>query len=81
MTAPPIKLTVATCNKKRRYSDEYAARAAAQILCQQTQQPRAGVYPCELCRGWHVTSDAARKYRVTADDLFLNPSYKERRTT
>lgn len=76
MTAPPPKKRVADCTRKRRYSDEFAARAGAQIFCQETGQAQIGIYQCDLCSGWHLTRDAARKFRVTATELFLQPSYK-----
>jgi hypothetical protein len=39
------------CWNKRRFADEYAARALAMDL------PTTGyVYKCQHCNGWHITS-------------------------
>jgi len=57
MTAPPKKKNVVTCETKRRYADEFAARAAA-MESLELHPPESGalwIYPCALCRGWHLT--------------------------
>lgn len=77
MTAPPPKQRVVNCRKKRRYSDEFAARAGAQLFLEQVGDNAIGIYRCDQCGGWHMTHHAARKLRVTREDLFLQPSYKE----
>jgi hypothetical protein len=73
MTAPPIKLPLLNCRKKRRFSDEFAARAAAQERLQQLgQKDGLSVYRCVHCRGWHLTSKrgAPRYLRVTDTDVY-----------
>lgn len=57
------------CEGKRRYSDEYGARAAGQ--CPQVEnQVKLYMYPCELCRGWHLTRNKQRKERFDVDYKF-----------
>lgn len=73
MSAPPIKTVVRNCQKKRRFSDEYAARAAAQERLQKLgQKDGLSVYRCPLCAGWHLTSNkrAARYWRVTDTEVY-----------
>lgn len=44
------------CLRKRRFPDEYVARASAQTTLQ--SNPDVGqlfVYQCPSCRGWHLT--------------------------
>lgn len=61
------KLVVAierSCEHKVRYSDEPDARAAGAIDSAK-HQVAMWVYPCKICRGWHLTksrqNDKARK--------------------
>lgn len=74
MTAPPVPYDVATCQRKHRHPDEFTARASAQY-CLETHEPNRKslwVYPCPVCRGWHLTkrrNDVALK--VTRDALVL----------
>lgn len=80
MTAPPIKLPLRNCIKKRRFSDEFAARAACQERLQQLgQKDGLSVYHCPHCNGWHLTSKrgAPRYYRVTDTDVY--PTLTERK--
>lgn len=73
MSAPPIKLVVHNCEKKRRFSDEFAARAAAQERLQQLgQKDGLSVYRCPLCAGWHLTSkkNPGRYWRVTDTEVY-----------
>lgn len=73
MSAPPIKVVVRNCEKKRRFSDEFAARAACQERLQQLgQKDGLSVYRCPLCAGWHLTSRKGqpRYYRVTDTDVY-----------
>jgi hypothetical protein len=42
------------CEGKRRYPDEYVARAMAQIQQELNSLPLY-FYPCKICRGWHLT--------------------------
>lgn len=42
------------CEGKRRYSDEYGARGAGQCL-QKENSVKLYLYPCQLCRGFHLT--------------------------
>ena len=73
MSAPPIKLVEFNCSKKRRFSDEFAARAAAQERLQQLgEKDGLSVYRCPLCCGWHLTSSktAPRYFRVTDTEVY-----------
>lgn len=75
MTAPPLKRTVANCRNKRRYSDEFTARAGVQIFLQHNtnENDRAWVYHCPECGGWHMTSKSkGRKWLVTRTLLFCD---------
>lgn len=81
MSAPPIKVAVRNCQAKRRFSDEFAARAAAQERLQQLgQKDGLSVYRCPLCAGWHLTSKkkAPRYFRVTDTDVY--PTLTKERT-
>lgn len=65
-----------SCLDKRRFSDELTARAFCQLECERggKSKPAMGVYPCETCRGWHVTNNPkSRKYTVTATEMFCDP--------
>jgi hypothetical protein len=43
-----------SCESKKRYADEYAARAAGcRHMVGGAQQ--LFIYKCKLCRGWHLT--------------------------
>jgi hypothetical protein len=69
MTAPPLKRPVLTCQRKLRWSDEFAARAAAMHRLEQPDQPldRLWIYRCPMCAGWHLTSKRqATSMMVTA---------------
>lgn len=73
MSAPPIKTVVRNCQKKRRFSDEFAARAATQSRLQEIgQKDGLSVYRCPLCAGWHMTSNkrSARYWRVTDTEVY-----------
>lgn len=80
MTAPPLKKSPANCIKKRRYSDEFAARAAGQSLLQQKgQKDGVGIYRCPHCDGWHLTSKRRPAY-WTVTDTNVYPTLKEKAT-
>lgn len=69
MTAPPLKPAQATCLKKRRFPDELTARAAAMWSIASSDVKRLWVYPCALCKGWHLTSKSqGRRWLVTEDN-------------
>ena len=73
MTAPPLKRTVLNCRNKRRYSDEFTARAGVQSFLQYeaNENDRAWIYRCTECGGWHMTSKSnGRKWMVTRSLLF-----------
>lgn len=73
MAAPPIKQVVFNCLKKRRYSDEYGARAAAQSRLQCIGwMDGLAVYRCPDCAGWHLTSQphAPKYFRVTDTEVY-----------
>lgn len=62
------------CTDKRRFPDEPTVRAAAQIECEHGSTNRKGemwVYPCETCRGWHLTNKpSGAKRKVTLEHLY-----------
>jgi hypothetical protein len=70
MTSPPLKKEVAVCQKKRRHPDELTARAAAMDAIQRNRNAdKLFVYPCQHCRGWHLTRFPIGEGRmVTADN-------------
>lgn len=73
MTAPRLKGHAATCAGKRRHPDELTARAAAVRVL---NHPKAAtsilyVYPCPVCRGWHLTKrERGNGTPVTPDNPF-----------
>jgi hypothetical protein len=72
MSAPPLKVNVRNCLNKRRYSDEFAARAAAQASIKRHGNAQAlWVYQCTECRGWHLThkNQKTRRTMVTSMEL------------
>ena len=86
MSAPPkvierarqqAKAVQWSCHRKRRFSDELTARAAAQIEIEHRSTRRDGemwVYPCETCRGFHLTNrPSGAKRKVTLEHLFPPP--------
>lgn len=54
------------CENKQRYSDEFGARAAG-LLYQKKNTVKLYLYPCDLCRGWHLTKRPQRKDRYHVD--------------
>lgn len=54
------------CEGKRRYSDEFGARAAGQCL-EVENSVKLYMYPCEVCRGWHLTKTKQAKDRHDVD--------------
>lgn len=72
MSAPPVKQVILNCENKRRFSDEFAARAAAQERLQKIgQMDGLGIYRCPHCKGWHLTSRTVPRYfRVTDTDVY-----------
>lgn len=77
MTAPPLKKSVATCQKKRRHPDELTARAAAMVAIEINKNADTlYVYQCKHCHGWHLTRFQIGIGRmVTAD----NPVHQGRK--
>lgn len=68
MTAPLrrsgilVSTIVGSCSRKQRYSDEFGARAAGQLFGTKSNI-KLYVYPCNLCKGWHITKrPQSRKY-------------------
>lgn len=68
MTAPLrrngtlVSTIISGCSRKQRYSDEFGARAAGQVFGSKNSI-QLYVYPCGLCRGWHLTKrPQSRKY-------------------
>lgn len=58
------------CLKKRRYTDECQARAAAMdSLERHPGEDKLYVYRCNCCAGWHLTkSNHGRKFLVTVNN-------------
>lgn len=75
MTAPPKKKTLVNCEKKRRFSDEFSARAGVMgHLSNRADVPALWIYKCGFCLGWHMSSKpTSRKNKVTKDEAFLEP--------
>ncbi len=48
------------CDHKQRYPDKKAARTALNRIMNQHRRNRPEhlrAYPCQLCRGWHLTKN------------------------
>ena len=60
------------CESKRRFSDEYGARAAGQITGEE-KQLKLYIYPCDLCRGWHLTRNKQQRKDRAVDYVFTGP--------
>jgi hypothetical protein len=75
MSIPLPRFPEKTCQRKRRYADEFAARAAGmQTLCANKKQGEIHVYRCSVCRGWHLTSFPVGT-AVTSQDPVYEPSF------
>jgi hypothetical protein len=75
VSAPPLKPRVRTCRAKRRYSDQFAARAGAAGEIDAGRASRLWIYHCRECQGWHLTSkDQGRAWLVTKDALVAEPA-------
>jgi hypothetical protein len=61
-----LKNILRGCEGKRRYSDEFGARAAGQCL-QDENQVKLYMYPCKLCLGWHLTKTKQRNEKHDVD--------------
>ena len=48
-----------SCSRKIRYSDEFGARGAGQIISEKFGHP-VFLYPCDICRGYHLTQRPQR---------------------
>ena len=48
--------TVQSCSQKRRFANKQAAQQQADLQMLQQPSLALGVYKCQLCRGWHLTS-------------------------
>lgn len=48
------------CESKQRYSDEFGVRAAG-LVYQAKAKFKLYIYPCTVCRGWHLTKRPQRK--------------------
>lgn len=55
-----------SCEKKQRYPDEFTARAAG-MIDQEKYQVKMYMYPCGICKGWHLTKAPQRKDRHHVD--------------
>lgn len=65
-----------SCTSKRRYPDEYVARAAAQIVCDTGAAKRGAmwIYPCEFCRGWHISNTKSGYARKVTSEHIVPPA-------
>lgn len=54
------------CEGKRRYPDEFVVRGVGQIL-QVENSVKLYMYPCKLCRGWHLTKTKQRNEKFDVD--------------
>ena len=72
MSAPPIKQEVLNCQAKRRYPDEYTARASALFaLSENWRAPALWIYRCPHCKGWHLTSlKKANRMKITREEMY-----------
>lgn len=70
MTAPPLKnKRQINCLNKRRYPDEFSARAGAMhAVGTYRRVEELHVYKCVICGGWHLTRQVQHGAGVTADD-------------
>lgn len=61
------------CDRKTRFGSEQAARHGARWAInfgdRHERPDRLWVYPCYICRGWHMTSSPNRDPAVTAREL------------
>lgn len=51
-----IEYSLATCDAKRKYRSQNEAEKVAEIQMLSNQGLELGVYKCNLCSGWHLTS-------------------------
>ncbi len=66
MTAPPKRVTLRNCQKKKHFNDEFQARANALEVIESHGTKALWVYRCPECKGWHMTSkDNGSKWKVT----------------
>jgi hypothetical protein len=52
----------ATCERKLRYADEFAARAIGGYMMREDPAVTRYVYKCKWCRGWHITKQQQPPY-------------------
>lgn len=51
------------CNTKTRYASKNVAKQRAKSLVECGMAKNSGIYQCDICGGWHVTSHPFRKAR------------------
>lgn len=72
MTAPLrrngllVTTIVRSCEGKHRHPDDVTARAMA-LTQQEMSGFRMFIYPCKICRGWHLTKQPQSDKRRAAD--------------
>lgn len=77
MGIPLPKSPQKTCERKRRYADEFAARAAGmQTLNANRKQGEIHVYRCTVCLGWHLTRFPVGT-AVTSQNPVYEPSFSD----
>lgn len=89
MTAPSrshgqrVEVWHKMCLSKRRFPDEYVARAAIQSGMQNgsISTDKLYVYQCPSCRGWHMThkNHGEKTHSVTPQDPFHRDVHKPKR--
>ncbi len=60
-----------SCAGKHRHPDELTARAMGRTQTEMSGYP-IFVYPCKICRGWHLTKSPQNDKRRAAD--FYEPT-------
>lgn len=76
MTAPPKKQRVVNCENKRRYADEFTARAGTShyLEAEQKKLDHLWIYRCRECGGWHMTSkNQGPRWKITRDEVMITP--------
>lgn len=67
LPAKPDAQQARSCIEKKRYSSEQAARVCGTGAAAAFQAP-LWIYPCQICRGWHLTS--SKRSDVWAVDYY-----------
>lgn len=63
-----------SCAAKKRYPDDIVARIVGQVQ-QEYWGFKMYIYPCEICRGWHLTKQKQSKESHSVDYVFPRTRY------